>query len=90
MGRGQQGLNQNCRPTFQDNIKPAKWDVTFQAQGLDSRAMLLSVNALIKTNTTDTPYSRKVMQHNPHIRERLEDKTKSAKRQIITQQQRDC
>ena len=39
----------------------------------------LSAYALIKTNVTDTPYSRKVMQHNPHIRERLEEKTRSAK-----------
>ena len=56
----------------------------FQARSLDSRAMLealkkLSAYALIKTNMTDTPYSRKVVQHTPHIRERLEEKTRSAK-----------
>ena len=77
------GLNHNFRPIFQDNPKSAKWDPMFQAQGLDGRAMLetlkkLSAYALIKTNMTDTPYSRKVMQHNPHIRERIEDKTRSA------------
>ena len=76
-------MNRNFRPTYQDNPKPAKWDATFQAQGLDGRAIIeafkkLSAYGLIKINTTAT-YSRRVMQQNPHIKERLEEKTNPAK-----------
>ena len=38
-----------------------------------------SACALIKTNTTDMPYSRKVMQHNSHIKERLEERMNPVK-----------
>ena len=69
-------IKQELQTNLLGQPKASKMVCYFQAQGLDGRAMLeaskkLSAYALIKTNTTDTLHSRRVMQHNPHIKEKL-------------------
>ena len=57
-------------------MKPTKWDVTFQVYDIDSKSLLEALKMLaayntLKHNGPETNYSRRLLQHNPNLKERF-------------------
>ena len=78
IGRGVYNQNQkkNFHSQYQDEVKPTRWDATFQVHDIDSKSLLEALKKLtayntLKHNGPETNYSRRLLQHNPNIKGRF-------------------